>query len=99
MRSYQHYSTGSHQNSKVKRAWARVVLGWVTSWEVLVLHPSFCRFSDPIQSNDFFLTKEKHSYVGLAEIFLLIYYTRESEIRAHSYDDLKSKREGRCKKW
>src|SRR3954471_4706220 len=33
--------TGSHQNSAVKRAWARVVLGWVTSWEVLVLHPSF----------------------------------------------------------
>src|SRR3954465_8305978 len=32
---------GSHQNSEVKRAWARVVLGWVTSWEVLVLHPSF----------------------------------------------------------
>ncbi|MED6191230.1 hypothetical protein PIB30_114061, partial [Stylosanthes scabra] len=26
-------------NSAVKRAWARVVLGWVTSWEVLVLHP------------------------------------------------------------
>ncbi|KAF1898365.1 hypothetical protein Lal_00042154 [Lupinus albus] len=24
----------------VKRAWARVVLGWVTSWEVLVLHLS-----------------------------------------------------------
>src|SRR3989337_2775881 len=38
MRSYQHQSTGSHQNSEVKRAWARVVLGWVTSWEVLVLH-------------------------------------------------------------
>ncbi|KAK8540320.1 hypothetical protein V6N12_046607 [Hibiscus sabdariffa] len=34
----------------VKRAWARVVLGWVTSWEVLVLHPYFWfgngRFSD-----------------------------------------------------
>ncbi|KAF7834398.1 protein NRT1/ PTR FAMILY 6.1 [Senna tora] len=28
-------------NSEVKRAWARVVLGWVTSWEVLVLHPFF----------------------------------------------------------
>ncbi|MED6177687.1 hypothetical protein PIB30_100490 [Stylosanthes scabra] len=26
------------QNSAVKRAWARVVPGWVTSWEVLVLH-------------------------------------------------------------
>src|SRR6185312_1436717 len=37
-------STGSHQNSEVKRAWARVVLGWVTSWEVLVLHSFFFRF-------------------------------------------------------
>ncbi|KAF1885763.1 hypothetical protein Lal_00008501 [Lupinus albus] len=27
----------------VKRAWARVVLGWVTSWEVLVLHLFFPR--------------------------------------------------------
>ncbi|KAK8705012.1 hypothetical protein V6N13_048623 [Hibiscus sabdariffa] len=26
---------------RIKRAWARVVLGWVTSWEVLVLHPIF----------------------------------------------------------
>ncbi|RDY05538.1 hypothetical protein CR513_10614, partial [Mucuna pruriens] len=25
----------------IKRAWARVVLGWVTSWEVLVLHLFF----------------------------------------------------------
>ncbi|MED6215420.1 hypothetical protein PIB30_113482, partial [Stylosanthes scabra] len=25
-------------NSAVKRAWARVEIGWVTSWEVLVLH-------------------------------------------------------------
>ena len=39
MRSYQLTCTGSHQNSEVKRVWARVVLGWVTSWEVLVLHP------------------------------------------------------------
>ena len=31
----------SHQNSAVKRAWARIVPGWVTSWEVLMLHPSF----------------------------------------------------------
>ncbi|KAK8540339.1 hypothetical protein V6N12_046626 [Hibiscus sabdariffa] len=28
-------------NSAIKRAWARVVLGWVTCWEVLVLHPYF----------------------------------------------------------
>ncbi|CAL8174831.1 unnamed protein product [Prunus armeniaca] len=41
MRSYQLTCTGSHQNSEVKRVWARVVLGWVTSWEVLVLHPFF----------------------------------------------------------
>ena len=41
VRSYQRYYTGSHQNSAVKRAWARTVLGWVTSREVLVLHPSF----------------------------------------------------------
>ena len=31
----------SHNNTAVKRAYARVVLGWVTSWEVLLLHPSF----------------------------------------------------------
>ena len=41
MRSYQHYCTGSNQNSVVKRAWFRVELGRVTSWEVLVCHPSF----------------------------------------------------------
>ncbi|MED6186567.1 hypothetical protein PIB30_067979 [Stylosanthes scabra] len=33
-----HTSTGSHQKSAVKRAWARIVLGWETSWEVLVLY-------------------------------------------------------------
>ncbi|KAF8092596.1 hypothetical protein N665_0410s0008 [Sinapis alba] len=32
-------------NSAAKRAWARVVLGWVTSREVLVLHPFFFFFS------------------------------------------------------
>ena len=31
----------SHKSTAVKRACARVVLGWVTSWEVLLLHPSF----------------------------------------------------------
>ncbi|KAF8095149.1 hypothetical protein N665_0339s0019 [Sinapis alba] len=31
-------------NSAVKRAWARVVLGWVTSREVLVLNPFFIYF-------------------------------------------------------
>ena len=39
MRSYQGYYTISHQNSEIKRLWAGIVLGWVTSWEVLVLHP------------------------------------------------------------
>ncbi|MED6153842.1 hypothetical protein PIB30_105985 [Stylosanthes scabra] len=29
------------QNSAVKRAWARLLLGWATSWEVLVLHLFF----------------------------------------------------------
>src|ERR1700724_488248 len=41
MRSYQGYYTRSHQNSEVKRLWAGIVLGWVTSREVPVLHPSF----------------------------------------------------------
>ena len=31
----------------MKRAWARVVLGWVTSWEVLVLHPFFAFLDSP----------------------------------------------------
>ena len=39
MRSYQSYYTRSHQNSEVKRLWAKIILGWVTSREVLVLHP------------------------------------------------------------
>lgn len=41
MRSYQGYYTRSHQNSEVKRLWAGIVLGWVTSREVPVLHPPF----------------------------------------------------------
>ncbi|WCJ29399.1 hypothetical protein M5689_011038 [Euphorbia peplus] len=37
---------------KLKRAWARVVLRWVTSWEVLVLHPqTFLRFLRVIRRN------------------------------------------------
>ena len=36
----------SHQNSAVKRAWARVVPGRVTLREVLVLHPFFILFLD-----------------------------------------------------
>ncbi|CAM6041523.1 unnamed protein product [Sphagnum compactum] len=34
MRSNQGYYTRSHQNSEVKRLWAGIVLGWVTSREV-----------------------------------------------------------------
>jgi hypothetical protein len=49
MRSYQGYYTRSHQNSEVKRLWAGIVLGWVTSREVPVLHPPFC------SSSSFFL--------------------------------------------
>ena len=46
VRSYLGYYTGSHQNSAVKRLWAGIVLGWVTSREVPVSHPhSFCSFS------------------------------------------------------
>lgn len=52
MRSYQGYYTRSHQNSEVKRLWAGIVLGWVTSREVPVLHPLlrtplFCIFLHP----------------------------------------------------
>lgn len=39
VRSYLGYYTGSHQNSAVKRLWAGIVLGWVTSREVPVSHP------------------------------------------------------------
>lgn len=42
VRSYLGYYTRSHQNSAVKRLWAGIVLGWVTSREVPVLHPPFC---------------------------------------------------------
>ena len=44
MRSYQGYYTRSHQNSEVKRLWAGIVLGWVTSREVPVLHPFWSYF-------------------------------------------------------
>ncbi|GJP29603.1 hypothetical protein CLOM_g18631 [Closterium sp. NIES-68] len=39
VRSYLGYYAGSHQNSEAKRQWARAVLGWVTSREVLVSYP------------------------------------------------------------
>jgi hypothetical protein len=45
MRSYQGYYTRSHQNSAVKRLWAGIVLGRVTSREVPVLHPHTLPFS------------------------------------------------------
>ncbi len=44
MRSNQGYYTRSHQNSEVKRLWAGIVLGWVTSREVPVLHPDSLLF-------------------------------------------------------
>jgi hypothetical protein len=44
MQSYQGYYTKSHQNSEVKRLWAGIVLGWMTSREVPMLHP-FCFIS------------------------------------------------------
>ena len=39
MWSYKGYHTRSHQNSKDKCFWGEIILGWVTSGEVLVLHP------------------------------------------------------------
>ena len=48
MRSYQGYYTRSHQNSEVKRLWAGIVLGWVTSREVPVLHPVLISFQTKI---------------------------------------------------
>lgn len=53
MRSYQGYYTRSHQNSEVKRLWAGIVLGWVTSREVPVLHP----FSQNLEN---ILPRKKH---------------------------------------
>jgi hypothetical protein len=44
VRSYLGYYTGSHQNSAVKRLWAGIVLGWVTSREVPVSHPRLFLF-------------------------------------------------------
>ena len=44
VRSYLGYYTGSHQNSAVKRLWAGIVLGWVTSREVPVPHPHLLAF-------------------------------------------------------
>ena len=46
VRSYLGYYTGSHQNSAVKRLWAGIVLGWVTSREVPVPHPPFWPFAE-----------------------------------------------------
>ena len=40
VRSYLGYYAGSHQNSAAKRPWARIVLPWVTRWEVLVSYPA-----------------------------------------------------------
>lgn len=53
MRSYQGYYTRSHQNSEVKRLWAGIVLGWVTSREVPVLHPFSKNLEDIFPLNCF----------------------------------------------
>ena len=45
VRSYLGYYAASHPHSAAKRQWARVVVGWVTSREVLVTYP-FCFFCD-----------------------------------------------------
>ena len=46
-----------HQNSAIKRAWARVVLSCVTTWEVLVLHPFLFLFFLLVISISSFLAK------------------------------------------
>ena len=48
-----------------KCVWARVVLGWVTSWEVLVLHPNLF----------FFFASVIHSYA----LFLFIYLWKTTQ--------------------
>ena len=53
VRSYLGYYTGSHQNSAVKRLWAGIVLGWVTSREVPVSHP-FCLYLLPPEALNLF---------------------------------------------
>ena len=41
VRSYLGYYAASHPHSAAKRQWARVVVGWVTSREVLVTYPFY----------------------------------------------------------
>ena len=38
MTHYKVYCTSSYENSIVKRARVRAVLGWVSSWEVLIFY-------------------------------------------------------------
>ncbi len=70
MRSNQGYYTRSHQNSEVKRLWAGIVLGWVTSREVPVLHPLFGpawrppgrgNLSEPLFFSPFFFSHDSSS--------------------------------------
>ena len=49
VRSYLGYYAASHPHSAAKRQWARVVVGWVTSREVLVTYP-FCPLTSRIIS-------------------------------------------------
>ena len=44
VRSYLGYYTGSHPNSAVKRLWAGIVVGWVTSREVPLSYPNSSLF-------------------------------------------------------
>jgi len=54
---YQHKCIGSYQNSAVKRARARLVLGWVSSWEVVMLHPTFFNYFFAVIIIIFFLRR------------------------------------------
>src|SRR6185436_14970406 len=98
MRSYQHYSTGSHQNSEVKRAWARVVLGWVTSWEVLVLHSFFSISAVSIRRPSWIFSAHRAILVFETNGFLFFDFGRfDSQtvvdiLRASSHSSIRNKR-------
>ena len=46
-RSYLNKSTGTHQNTEVKNWRARIVLGWVTAWELRVTLAFYSYFFSP----------------------------------------------------
>ena len=75
---------GSHQNSEVKRGWARVVLGWVTSWEVLVLHPTFfipLKFS-VLYSNHGVLLSKLYEFYLLGATTPILMHPIPAEVRS-----------------